>query len=141
MGAADQTEAYQIGDLCCSRDPSGPRLAVPHEDPLAGTESRRPSKPPNRTYASLRLVDRHRLHMKATRTTLHRQFSWNVRFLSLGFPVLDCRLILDHSDMPVGAQYSFETLTRKYVCPAKRLPARYYRTPEPGPDEYLEAPR
>ena len=54
--------------------------------------------------------------MKATRTTLHRQFSWNVRFLSLGFPVLDCRLILDHSDMPVGAEYSFETLTRKYVA-------------------------
>ena len=141
MGAADQTEAYQIGDLCCSRDPSGPRLAVPHEDPLAGTESRRPSKPPNRTYASLRLVDRHRLHMKATRTTLHRQFSWNVRFLSLGFPVLDCRLILDHSDMPVGAEYSFETLTRKYVARQTFSHPRYYRTSDPGPDEYLDAPR
>jgi hypothetical protein len=33
MYAADQTEAYQIGDLCGSSDPSGPRLAVPDEDP------------------------------------------------------------------------------------------------------------
>ena len=79
--------------------------------------------------------------MKATRTTLHRQFSWNVRFLSLGFPVLDCRLILDHSDMPVGAQYSFETLTRKYVARQTFSHPRYYRTSDPGPDEYLDAPR
>jgi hypothetical protein len=37
MRAADQTEVYQIGDLCGSRDPSGPHLAIPHEDPPVGT--------------------------------------------------------------------------------------------------------
>jgi hypothetical protein len=40
--------------------------------------------------------------MKAAGTTLHRQFSLSVRFVDLRFPVLDCGLILDHSDMPFG---------------------------------------
>jgi len=52
--------------------------------------------------------------MKAAGTTLHRQFSLSVRFLVLGFTVLDSGLILDHSDMPLGRSRAHVPL--RLVC-------------------------
>jgi hypothetical protein len=52
--------------------------------------------------------------MKAARTTLHRQFSWNVRFLPPGFLLLGCGLILYHSDMPPGRSRAH--LTLRLLC-------------------------
>ena len=118
------------------RDPEDCR-GIRLREPRAAVRVSRRIGPTHRLTAGRSAQAAHESHA----ATLHRQFSWNVRFLSLGFPVLDCRLILDHSDMPVGAQYSFETLTRKYVARQTFSHPRYYRTSDPGPDEYLDAPR
>jgi hypothetical protein len=45
--------------------------------------------------------------MKAAPTTLLCDFRRSVRFAFLGFSILECGLILDHPDMPLGRSWAY----------------------------------